>query len=70
MTNWGCGVPKWAWSGSRDPFLYFEAQTICLERMMLDISNLACRLNVKSITIIHVKLPQYWGASSEGHVTS
>jgi len=33
----------------------------CLERMKLDISNLVCRLNVKSTTIIIVKIPQYRG---------
>jgi len=30
--------------------------------MKLDMSNLVCRLNVKSTTMIHVKVPQYRGA--------
>ena len=36
---------------SRDPFLHFGARAISLEQMK-DISNLACRLNVKSTGII------------------
>ena len=47
-------VPKWAWSGSRDSFLHCEAQAIFLERMKLDISNLVCRLRVKSILALHM----------------
>jgi len=50
---------KWAWSGSRDPFLHFSAKAISLERVKLDISNLVCRLNVKSTDITHVKVLQY-----------
>jgi len=32
------------------------------ERMKLDISNLVCRLNVKSTVITHVKVLQHGGA--------
>ena len=50
------------WLGSHDPFLHFGAQAIALERMILDISNLVCRLNVKSTGVTHVKVLQYGGA--------
>ena len=42
-------------------FYILGAQTIFLERMKLDISNLVCRLNVKSTGITHVKVLQYGG---------
>ena len=45
--------------GHVDPFLHFWAQAISLERIKLDISNLVCRLNVKSTGIKHVKVLQY-----------
>ena len=51
--------PRWVWSGSGDPFLHFRVQAISLEWMKLDISNLVCRLNVKSTTITRVNIPQY-----------
>jgi len=35
------------------------AQAISLERMKLDISNLVCRLNVKSAGIAYVEVLQY-----------
>ena len=31
-----------------------------MERMKLDISNLDCRLNVKSTSVTHVKVLLYW----------
>ena len=37
----------------------FWAHVISLELMKLDISNLVCRLNVKSTAIIHVRVLQY-----------
>ena len=40
-------------------FLHLVDQTISLERIKLDISNLFCRLNVNSIAITHVKVLQY-----------
>ena len=46
-------------SGSRDPFLHFWAHVISSELMKLDISNLVCRLDVKSTAITHVKVLQY-----------
>jgi len=49
MTKWP--MTKWAWSGSREPFLHFLAHVIYLELMKLDVSNLVCRLQVK--------VPQY-----------
>jgi len=49
-------------SGSCGPFLPFWAQAISLEQKKLDISNLVCRLNVKSTGITHVKVLQYGGA--------
>jgi len=51
--------PKWACSGLRDSFLHFGAQAIFLERMTLDISNLVCRLNIKTAGITHVKVLQH-----------
>ena len=45
-------------------FYIFWAQAIYLERMKLDISNLVCRLNVKSTAITHVNVLQYGGAFS------
>jgi len=51
--------PRWTGSWSRDPFLHFWAQAISLERIKPDISNLVCRLNVKSTGIKHVKVLQY-----------
>ena len=44
---------------SCDSFLHFGAQAISLERMKLGISNLVCRLNVKSTGITHVKVLQH-----------
>jgi len=38
---------------------YILAQVMSLKRMKLDISNLVCRLNVKSTGITHVKVLQY-----------
>jgi len=55
-------IPRRAWLGSCDPLLHFGAQAIVLERMKLDISNLVCRLNVKSSTITSVKVLPYGGA--------
>ena len=40
-------------------FYILGAQTIFLERMKLDISNLVCRLNVKSSAFTSVKVLQY-----------
>ena len=57
-----------AWSGSRDPFLRLGAKAIFLEHMKLDISNLVCRLNVKSIGITRVKVMQYGWGCIYGHV--
>ena len=54
--------PKFAWSRSHDPFLRFGAQAIFLERMKLNVSDLVCRLNVKSTGVTHVKVLQYGGA--------
>ena len=59
---WCLTIPKWAWSGSRDPFLHFGAKAIHLEQTKLDISNLVCTLNVKSTSITHAKVLQYGGA--------
>jgi len=56
------GYSERAWLGSCDPFLHFGAQNIPLEWMKLDISNVVCRLNVKSTGITHVKVLQYGGA--------
>ena len=52
-------IPDYPLSGrgqSRDPFLHFGVQAIFLERMKLDISNLVCRLDIKSTGITHVKV--------------
>jgi len=57
-------VPRWEWSGSCDPFLHFRDQAISLEQMKLDVSNLVCRLNVKSTAITHVKVLQCGGLQS------
>ena len=51
--------PKLVWLGSRDSFLHFWARVMSLELMKLDISNLVCRLNVKSTAITRVKVLQY-----------
>ena len=59
---------KWAWSGSRDPFLDFGALIIYLERMKLDFSNLVCRLIVVSSS---VRTTDYLSKECVyGHVTS
>ena len=55
------------WSGSRDPFLHYGAHAISLEWMKLDISNLVCRLNIKSTAITCYK-SAVWGCI-QGHVT-
>jgi len=43
---------KWVWSGSRGPILHFGAQAISLEQTKLNISNLVCRLNVKTTGVM------------------
>ena len=60
MTN--C-PPKWAWSGSCDPFFkILQALVISLERMNLDTSRLVCRLIVMIITIHTLKFYLYPGS--------
>ena len=53
----------WACLG-HDRFLHPGNQAIALERMKLDMSNLVCRLNVKSIAITCVKVLQHGGVHS------
>ena len=43
-------------------FYIFLGPDLSLELMKLGISNLVCRLNVKSSAITHVKVLQYGGA--------
>jgi len=52
-------VCKWAWSGSCNIFLHLWTQAMSLELTKLDMSNLVCRLNVKSTGITHIAV---WGA--------
>ena len=40
--------------------MHYGTQAISSERMKLDISNLGCRLNVKSTGITLVKVLLYW----------
>ena len=43
-------------------YMYFKDQDISLVRMKLDISNLVCRLNIKSTGVTRVKVLQYGSA--------
>jgi len=52
-------LPSGRGQGHVTNFYIFGAQAISLDGMRLDISNLVCRLNVKSTGITHVNVLQH-----------